>query len=387
MLHEEKQGDSGKPAAAAGSVERTADIRPLQAADISAVSALYQKILLNRKEPAPASLSAYLREIFLDHPRFDPALPSRVYVDGNGEVGGFIGVLPAPMLLSGNPVRAAIAGSLMVARPAENPLAGARLLRSVRSGPQDLTVSETANDVSMGMWEQLGDRALPQYSLQWVRVFRPAAFAAAALGERHKAARLLRPIASLTDAATGPLYRSALSGSDEKPRKYSLKAVVGAELIARLLELSKGYALYPDWNEDAIEWMLQHAGRKQRHGEMRSHIVLSASGKLLGCHIYFARPGGIAWTLQVLAGPKSGATVIASLLDHARENGAVAIRGRVMPQTIGPLMRQKALFLCNASTVVHTRNQEIKAAIDAGDAFMTGLAAESWIRLIGDRFE
>lgn len=379
MPHAEEQANS--PLASA------ADIRPLERSDIPAVAALYQRILLRSKKPAPASLAAYLEEIFLDHPRFDAELPCRVYSDAKGAVSGFIGVLPAPMLLNGKPIRAAVAGSLMVANPSENPLAGARLLRSFRSGPQDLSVSETANDVSMGMWEQLGDRALPQYSLQWVRVFRPAGFAAAALAERYGAARILRPIASLTDSAAGPLYRGTLLGTDEKPKRYRLKRLDGPELIACLLELSKHYALCPDWDDKALLWMLEHAARKRRHGEMRSHVVEAPSGKMLGCHIYFARPGGIAWTLQVLAAPKAEATVITSLLDHAQETGAVAVRGRVMPRMVAPLMRQKAFFLCNASTVIHTRNAEIQAAIDAGDAFMTDLAAESWIRLIGDRFD
>ncbi|WP_136660451.1 hypothetical protein [Nitratireductor sp. XY-223] len=387
MLQTGKQGNSGRPEPAQDAPDRTADIRPIEPADIPAVAALYQRILMHRKEAAPASLASYLEEIFLNHPRFDADMPSRVYIDQKGAVGGFIGVLPAPMLLDGNPVRAAVAGSLMVDNPVENPLAGARLLRSVRSGPQDLSISETANDISMGMWEQMGDRALPRYSLQWIRVFRPAGFAAAALAERFKAARVLRPVASLTDSAAGPLYHSALFGSDDKPRKYSRKEIEGRDLIAHLLELSKHYGLHPDWDEGTLEWTLRHAGRKQRHGEMRSHVVQSPSGKLLGCHVYFARPGGMAWVLQVLSSPKAEATVVASLLDHARETGAVAVRGRVMPRTIAPLMRQRAFFLCNASTVIHTKNPDIQAAVDSGDAFITGLAAESWIRLIGDRFE
>ncbi|MDA4844920.1 hypothetical protein [Hoeflea poritis] len=363
-----------------------ADIRPLERSDIPSVAALYQKVLLRSNKPAPTSLGTYLEEVFLDHPRFDAELPSRVCIDAKGAVDGFIGVLPAPMMLNGKSVRAAVAGSLMVGNPAENPLAGARLLRSVRSGPQDLSISETANDVSMGMWEQLGDPALPQYSLQWVRVFRPAGFATAALAERFAAARLLRPIASLTDTVARPLYRGALA-TDEKPKRYRLKPLEGPELIACLLELSKLHALHPDWDEEALHWMLDHAACKRRHGAMHSHAVESPGGKLLGCHICFARPGGIAWTLQLLAAPKAEATVIASLLDHAQQTGAVAIRGRVMPRMVGPLMRQKAFFLCNASTVIHTKNAEIQATIDAGDAFITGLAAESWIRLIGDRFE
>ncbi len=363
------------------------DIRPLEAADIPAVASLYQKILLHSGKPAPASLAGHLEEVFLNHPWQDPEIPSRVFLDEAGRVGGFIGVLPSRMLFDDRPVRTAIAGSLMVADPSGNPLAGARLLRAVRGGAQDLTVSETANDVSMGMWEQMGDQALSQYSMQWVRVFQPARFAIAALAEKRSAAAVLRPVASLADFAGRKLLGGSIYAADERPRKYRLEAVDGTELVAAVRELSADYALHPDWDELTLRWLLDHAAHKKRHGEMRCHTVLTGSGKLLGCHIYFARPGGVAWALQVLTRPKSGPAVVSSLLDHARESGCVAIRGRTQPDTVTPLMRQGAFFFCNSAAVIHTRDQGLREAIEHGRALIAGLAGESWVRLIGDTFD
>lgn len=45
---------------------------------------------------------------------------------------------------------------MMVEHPSENPLAGVRLLRSFLSGPQDVSISETANATALRMWRGLG---------------------------------------------------------------------------------------------------------------------------------------------------------------------------------------------------------------------------------------
>lgn len=361
-------------------------IRPLEPDDIPAVASMFQKIMLGSRKPAPASLGQCLRETFLDHPEFDPELPSRVYIDTAGRIGGFIGVLASPMTFRGERLRAAIAGSLMVEDPVQNPLAGARLLRSVRSGPQDLSISETANDVSMGMWERMGDSAVAGYSLQWVRVFRPAAFATAMASDRMGAARLLGPVAAMTDLSVGRFIGMSSDSAQAKPPRHKTSDISGSALADLIAELAQDYALRPRWDGDTLEWMLDQAATKPRYGAMRSHIVQTQRGRALGCYIYYLRPGGVAWVLQILAHPKAYAAVVESLLENAREAGAAAIRGRAQPDTIVPLMRRKAFFVCNASTVVHTARSDLLDAVHAGDALITGLAGESWIRLIGNRF-
>ena len=124
---------------------------------------------------------------------------SRVFVDKAGDVRGFIGIWPRRMVLQGRTIEAAAAGSLMVDRPEENPIAGARLLRSFLTGPQDLSFSETANDISQRMWEKAGGERLAASSLDWLRVLRPAGFAVAVAGKAFRPASILRPVAAGVD--------------------------------------------------------------------------------------------------------------------------------------------------------------------------------------------
>ena len=60
------------------------------------------------------------------------------------------------MELDGEHLRAAICTTWMVDDHEADPFAGARLLKAVLSGPQDLSFSETSNDLSTAMWRSLG---------------------------------------------------------------------------------------------------------------------------------------------------------------------------------------------------------------------------------------
>jgi hypothetical protein len=137
------------------------EIRNCARQDIPAVAALFQKTFRKSDAPPPASLEAHLADVFLDHLCYDPEIASRVHVNGSGRVTGFVGVFPGRFELNGRPVRAANAGSLMVEDPEADPLAGAKLLRSLIMGPQDIAISETTNALSRGLWERLGGTVVP----------------------------------------------------------------------------------------------------------------------------------------------------------------------------------------------------------------------------------
>ncbi len=82
-------------------LEKSAHVRPLTLADVAAVGELFQKTFRDPNVPAPRSLTDYLQQLFLEHPRQDPDICSRVYVDAEDRIAGFIGVLPLAMESNG----------------------------------------------------------------------------------------------------------------------------------------------------------------------------------------------------------------------------------------------------------------------------------------------
>ncbi|TIX97285.1 MAG: hypothetical protein E5V18_26425, partial [Mesorhizobium sp.] len=88
---------------------------------------------------------------------------------------------------------------LMILDHERDPMAGARLLKAYLDGPQDISFSETANDISARLWTRLRGVVLPQYSLDWVRVMRPSSFVLSLSASRMKLARMLNPFAHALD--------------------------------------------------------------------------------------------------------------------------------------------------------------------------------------------
>jgi hypothetical protein len=362
------------------------EIRNCLRDDIPAVAALFQRTFRNAGGKPPASLEAYLAEVHLDHPRYDPEVAARVHVDVEGHVTGFIGVFPATFERKGKTFRGAIAGSLMAENREVDPLAGAKLLRSVIKGPQDVTISETANVLSQALWERLGGKSLPFFSLDWMRVFRPAGAALSMLAEWRPRAGLLAPAARAADWLGRSWTRGDLAPAPQPARMTAEHDPSDADFAAAMLDLARDANLYPAWRESDLRWLLQHAAKKERYGVMRRTILWRANGDLAGCYLYHGDAGGIGRVLQVLARPWAFEDVVGCLFCEADQQRLAALRGRCTPQIFDALLKRQCIFAHRASTMFHTKDDDLAKALAEGDAIVTGLAGESWTRLIGGVF-
>lgn len=352
-----------------------------------AVAALFQKTFRNSDRPAPRALEAYLADAYLDHPWYDPEIASRVHVGADGKVTGFIGVFPGRFEFQGKPVCAAIAGTLMVEQPDREPLAGAKLLRSVIKGPQDISISETTNRISQRLWEPLGGKVVPLLSLEWFRALRPVGAALESLSEKFPPAVLLKSAARAGDWIGRSWTRRTLQPSEPHARVMLSSETSDSDFVAALLELAGQSEFRPAWNQQHVEWLLARAVRKERHGSLHRAIVRSRKGDLVGCYMYHAKPRGIGRVLQILARAGSAGDVLDCLFREADGAGLSGVRGRSSSQLIDPLLTRNCIFVHRASTVIHTPDHDLAKAVQNGGALMTGLAGESWTRLVGGNFD
>jgi hypothetical protein len=369
------------------------DIRPLAAADIPAVAGLFQKIFRNRDQAPPAALVDYLRRLYIEAPGSDPEIGSLVHVDDHGRISGFVGACALPMTYKGRRLRAAICGSLMVDGREGDPLAGARLLKAFLAGPQDLSFSETASEVSTQMWTRLRGIVLPQYSLDWVRVIRPASFALDLVAGRLAPARALAPLAHLFDRrhrgkmGRGELRWSGVPETAATPGPLQVADIDRHGFAALFAPLTRQFAVQPAWADGQLDHLLEDAENKPEYGEPVFAAVKTRSGAPVGAFLYHVRAGGVARVLQLLALPGQAGPVLDCLIDHAAAKGAAALRGRTQPALLEAMMGRRIGFVHAASTVVHSRDAELVDAFRHAQGFINGLAGEHWSRLIGGRFE
>jgi hypothetical protein len=366
-------------------------VRSFEAGDIEAVADLFQRLLRKTGASAGDDLKTYLRSLFIEGGAAGDALQSRVHVRTDGTVSGFLGVLSVPMEFAGRQLLAANCGTFACDDRDTDPFAGARLLRDVLSGPQDLSFSETSNDISTDMWRSMRATVLGPYSLEWLRILKPAAFVLEAVAARVSAVRLAKPLARAADAL---VFRRGekQAWSHYTPLAGKADAFVDApatdsDFIDACQQLVQKFALRPNWKRPVMETMLRHAVRKAQYGERVQHVVRTRSGKIAGLYLYYGNTGGIGRTVQIMAEPGQESIVIDCLFRNAYDRGLVAMRGRTQPALLQAMIGKKCAFLHASSTVVHSRDPALLEAMTNGRAFLNGLAGEGWTRLIGDQFE
>ncbi|PZA12048.1 hypothetical protein DNX69_08450 [Rhodopseudomonas palustris] len=357
-------------------------IRRFAAHDATAVANLFQAVFRRSKVPAPASLADYFIDIYLNHPWFDSEIGALVYVDGDQQVRGFIGINVVPMVWLGRPIRAAYAGSLMVDAPESDPLAGARLLRAYLNGAQDISISETANVASFGMWRKLGGEMVVGRSYEWVRVLRPLSLAATAAARRLPLLTHVRGATSLLDVLTAKALPALPQLSPDAGRD-----VAPSELADVILQATAGYALRPAFDASVLAYLLAHAARKEDRGSPVARVVYDRRGDPIGGYLAHADRHGVLRVMQSFTPPAKADLVVDDMLATAQRIGASGVAGNTQPEMMPRLQALGCLYVLRYVTVVHARDPALRAAAHTADTFLNGLGGESWMRLLGGRFD
>jgi hypothetical protein len=109
-------------------------------------------------------------------------------------------------------------------------------------------------------------------------------------------------------------------------------------------------------------------------------VVRDTKGEIIGWYLYYVKPGGVAQVLQFGGKAQSIGQVLNHLFYQAWRQGAVAISGQMEPKFALELSRNRCRFSWPGGVVVQSRNQGILNSIYRGDAVLTRLDGEWWMR-------
>lgn len=365
--------------------------RPFDRDDAPAVADLFRSVMLRSTRPAGADLVAYLRHYYLEGPFADPECPALVHVSSDGRIDGFAGRVVQPFAFNGRKLRAAIVGNLMVRDHADAPLAGARLLKRQMSGPQDLTLSETAGDAALAMWRQLKGDVLEHHSLDFIRVLKPARYAIDLLASRIGAARLLAPLGSVVDRAlaakAGPLRWTGLPEGFRPQRGIRCEPITPDAFVGCFRQWTGEEAIAPLWPGDCLPAVLAEAMSKRAWGAPHLRAAVTANGKPIGACLFHFAGSGPARITDIIHAPGQAGPVLDALFSEARALGASCVHGRATPHLFDALLSRRVLFVHMAASVIAAGDPEIVMAFRQGKVHFNGLVGERWTRLIGDRFD
>jgi Acetyltransferase (GNAT) domain len=367
-----------------GSPPGMAKIRILTESDVPAVAALFSRVYPEQRWRSQIACESYFREMLFDNPWRDLELPSWV-TEADGHISGCYALLPRRMLLHGRPVRVATACQFLVDPDRGDTLTALELMRAVTSGAQDLTLADGSTEQARRLWTSLGGTAPLLYGLHWTRPLRPARHALSLLKERDAIPFPLtfavRPLGTLADAFAARLppnrfYREAAGLQED--------TLDADTMLSHLPEVLRGYALQPAYDAQSLSWLLEQTARKTRHGRLRARVVRDGKQRLLGWYLYFVQAGGVSEVVQVAAMNGSFDLVLRGLLADAWRLGAAAVRGRLDPRFAREFSDRHCWLRTEGTwTLVHSPHPEILAAIHQGDAFLSRLEGEWWLRFLG----
>lgn len=361
-------------------------IRPLTESDAGAVAALFQRVFRRQNTPPPAALLADIRAVYLDDEACDPELPSLVHVEDDGALSGFIGRHVLAMTLDDRPLRMALCSSIMVDAEKTGPLSGAKLLKAALDGPQALSFTDTASDVSLRMWRGLGGVALPQHSLDWVRIVDPAMALLDGAGCRLSFLSHLKPLARMAGrrvrsrVQTDPLRWAAFPNNQKAVTTRTIEPEEFADIFGTC---TRHFSLRPAWPAEETARLARQAMTKPAYGEAVIVGMFDRRQTAIGASFYHVRSGSTARVLQLLALPGQEGPVLDAVLVDAAARGASLVRGRMQPAFMNAMLGRRLALVNTGSSIVHSRDEALLEKARSGDAFLNGLAGEQWSRMIG----
>jgi hypothetical protein len=359
-------------------------IRPFAQGDVVQVADLVWKVLHEKKGPAPKSLSTYFEELFLRNPWVGEGVESRIYEDQQGKVVGFFGALARPMTLQGKRVLLAFGSNFVMDPESRATMAAIQLVRAFMKGPQDVSITDSANENSRQLLRSLGFNVVPIYSLLWARPLRPSIYGLGGVARLKKSstvatiATVLKPICELVDGLAGKMKIS--------PFRQTFPDTIGDTLDLETLyqclsTIPSKHFLLPEYSKASLAWIIDFLDHQEAFGELRKVLVRDKNQKALGWYIYGCVPGAVGEVLQIGSESASVGKVLEHLFYDAWRNGATGLHGRLEPQFMQELTSKSSFFIRNGSwTLVHSSRPELLAVIQSGTAFFSRLDGEWALR-------
>ena len=354
------------------------NIRSFVAQDIPQVARLHHEVFKTGSRLNASWLNeyrGYFTNVFLEGPTADPSLPSLVFEEDDGTIAGFLGVVPRQMTMKGRRIQAAISSQFIVAPATRSGLVAVRLARAFLEGPQDLSISDEANDISRKIWEGLGGVTALWHSLYWTRPLRPARLVLSMLRARAPAA----PIA-IAAAPFAPLIDAIATRMPQSPLRQSRPEVDGEDLTERTIlsyvSRCMPASLRMDYDPATLSWVMALARRRKRTGSLQA-IVVRRGDRIIGWYVYHLDAERIANVLQLAAEGPGLAEVVDHLFYQAGANGANAVCGRVDPRHLQALTdRHCVLHRRGPWVLLSSMHAEILRAFETGDVCLSRLDGE-----------
>lgn len=355
-------------------------VRDFVQGDIPQVANLYWLHLGPRTGAAPLEVQKSLRELYFCNPLSDGDYPSFVYENKEGEVVGFLGMTTRKMCLEGKPVHVGFGGNFVVHPSARGGLAAPRMLEACMAGPQDVVMTDSANDISRKVLERVGFKIVPTLNIHWARPLKPAQYAVYTLSRKMKPASLssgirfaAKPICSIVDG----FARSRWLPAPKASARLNASELTCETLLHCFDKSKKADSLRPEYSQESLCWLLRFMERNRKRGDLRKIIVRDENQKTVGWYIYYAKHGAVGEVVQVGSLPEFSREIIRHLLNDAEEHGVIGLHGVADAERIADFSDEGCFFTCRGGwALAYSRDSELMDIFQRGHVCLSRLDGE-----------
>ncbi len=348
-----------------------ASIRPVESRDLHDVELLVRAGLKGWNRDAQ-----FLEKTLFNDP-WTPAEPcSLVAVDDAGRIVGSIGAQRRRLLFDGQEHDGVAVSHLVVAAEERGGATGALLVRTLLSGRQSLTFSDSSTAGVMRIWRLFGGHPDMTRNIEYMIVTRTDRWVRGIAGElvrRHPLTRRVVPVESLPLHAIGDhlLPRAYRNATRSRTPGLRSEPAAAAELAGMEGVLDRRVRLRVAHDAEYLEARFAHIESIPIGGDLIRRLV-RRSGRPIGWFAYIARPT-VSRVLAVHAQPDDAAAVFEALLLDATERGTAVVSGRSAPHLAEPLRERRAVLRYEAPPLIHARDEELRATLAAPGSLLEEL--------------
>ena len=211
-------------------------------------------------------------------------------------------------------------------------------MRTLLSGDQDVTFTDSATEAVVRIWTAFGADVDHARTGGWLVIVSPSRWmlrAGSSSMRRGASRRRFLPTAAL------PVH------------------LAGERVIPHI-------QLRLDYDAEYLSWLFAHLSSL---GFPLSHRIVRRAGRVIGCYVYFRRE--TARLIHLAAAARQAEGVFADFAAHARGHGALALAGRVEPNLDEPLRRRMAAISLTQRPLIHARDPRLRAVLGSSAAVVT----------------
>lgn len=351
--------------------------RPAEPGDVAQIAQLFTSVFRPHSRPDQADLEACLSQLLFTHPNYTGENGSMVAADANGVVKSALTILPMTYRIGEEPVEARLACTFMAAEDA-NARSIAALIFQLRPRANQISFSDSAAPVSISHLKAIGGIELPVQGLRWYKMFRPLP-ATASFIRRRLSTRLPRVLGQ------SALPRYTLQAGTKIASGHSVfeaATTLYAEYANRFLSR---YVVAPVYAEKQLDWTIAASSGADGRGRLTLAQVLDENGDVCGVFSFVGVIGGEAQILDLLPADGAEDVVLSAALEALEAAGFAFASAQLRPEMIPALSRYNRIWYRHVTGVAATsRSAEFKTAMKNGQAYIGGIAGESWSRLVRD---